>query len=143
MTPEKREKINQQKKVWADIVTQWKERYPVFKKCLPLKMGIDRDILERHPDINAVLVKKALQFHVSNFKYLSSVCKQTHRFDLDEQPTAEISEEEKQHSRDFLKKLMELRKGTRQTPVEPEDCDASKIQTDGGVVFIPESGGGI
>ena len=121
MTPEKREKINQQKKVWADIVTQWKEHYPVFKKCLPLKMGIDRDILEKHPDINVGLVKKALQFHVSSFKYLSSVCKQTHRFDLDEQPTAEISEEEKQHSKNFLKNLMELRKRARQPPSENPD----------------------
>ena len=121
MTPEKREKINQQKKVWADIVKQWKEHYPVFKKCLPLKLGIDRDILEKHPDINAGLVKKALQFHVSSFKYLSSVCKQTHRFDLDEQPTAEISEEEKQHAKDFLKNLMELRKRARQPPAEPEE----------------------
>lgn len=80
----------------GECAAQLKQRFPAlfggpFK---PLKLRIQADIQERAP---GVFSKQALSAffrrHTGSTGYLIAMSKATHRFDLDGQPSGEISEE--------------------------------------------------
>src|ERR1700730_17559478 len=50
---------------------------------IPLKIGIDKDIIERCPDINPKRIRWALADYTAGFTYLTAMVYKTDRVDLD------------------------------------------------------------
>ena len=89
----------------ADCAQQLKLRFPALfgGAVKPLKLRIQIDIQERAP---GVFTKQALSAffrrHTGSTSYLIAVSKSAHRFDLDGQPSGEISDEHRQVTLDEL-----------------------------------------
>src|SRR5437870_12706936 len=80
----------------ADCALQLKERFPALfgGPPKPLKLRIQADIQERAP---GVFTKQALSAflrrHTGSTAYLVAMTRSPHRFDLDGNPSGEVSEE--------------------------------------------------
>lgn len=89
----------------AECAQQLKQRFPALfgGAVKPLKLRIQVDIQERAP---GVFTKQALSAffrrHTGSTSYLIAVSKAAHRFDLDGQPSGEISAEHRQVALDEL-----------------------------------------
>ena len=101
----------------ADCAEQLKARFPAlfgggFK---PLKLRIQADIQERAPGVFTKPALSAfLRHHTGRTGYLVAMGRSAHRFDLDGQPSGEVSAEHRQAAADELAR----RRGLRQATVE-------------------------
>ncbi len=80
----------------------------------PLKIGIHRDLIERHPDLDFVGLKRALTLHCGRFVYLKALKPGAARLDLDGQPDGEVTEEQVEIAR---QRLDEMKATPAPTPV--------------------------
>lgn len=101
-----------------------------FRDCLPLAIGIDKQLLQRMPDLDRKLVRIALGLHTNSLRYLKSIEKATSRFDLDGNPSGEVTEAQRKHASEILRerfrKSAEQRKAQRQEE-EAERRRAEKL----------------
>jgi ProP effector len=89
----------------ADCAAQLKERFPALfgGAVKPLKLRIQADIQERAPN---VFTKQALSAFFRRYTgstgYLIAMTKSPHRYDLDGQPSGDVSEEHRQAATEEL-----------------------------------------
>ena len=106
------------------LLKQLQEKYPVFKECQPLAVGIDKQLLAAMPDIDRKTMRVALSMHTQSSRYLKMMKKAESRFDLQGQPVAEVTKEHRAHARQVLderyKKEDAKRKAEEQAKVEAE-----------------------
>ena len=99
----------------VDCAEQLRARFPAlfgggFK---PLKLRIQADIQERAPGVFAKPALSAfLRHHTGRTGYLVAISKSPHRFDLDGQPSGEVSAEHRQAAADELARRRGLRQAT-------------------------------
>ncbi len=104
----------------ADCAQQLRQRFPALfvGGPKPLKLRIQVDIQERAP---GVFTKQALSAffrrHTGSTAYLIAVSKATQRFDLDGQPSGELSAEHRQVALDELAR----RRANQQSRLELEE----------------------
>ena len=85
-----------------------RERYPALFAAAdpkPLKIGIHKDLLERHPELDLSGLKRALTLHTGRFGYQKLLKAGAVRFDLDGQPADEVTEEQAEIARQRLAEL--------------------------------------
>jgi ProP effector len=95
------------------------ETYAVFRDCKPLALGIHKVLLERQPELGKDAIRKALHSHTASTRYLKSLATADQRFDLDGQPTGEVTEEQRKQAlvevKERIKKANEKRKAEEAT----------------------------
>jgi len=98
------------------------ERYPVafpapnMPPRAPLKIGIDRDLRARHPDLARKTIKVVLHRHVSQRSYQALLVAGAVRLDLDGNPAGAITAEEARHAAECLqRRLVQVRAADRCT----------------------------
>lgn len=92
----------------------------------PLKLRIQADIQERAPaQFSKAQLSSFLRRHTGNTGYLIALGKATHRFDLDGQPVAELSEEHRLAAREELAR----RRGLQQERQAAEQAERDLAQT--------------
>lgn len=100
------------------LLQTWREQFAVFRDYSPLSIGIDKQLLKRHPELDRKALRIALSMHTRSSRYLKSMEKATHRLDLDGQPDGEIDETHRVHAKEVLrerfKKDAERRKAVRE-----------------------------
>jgi ProP effector len=100
------------------LLKQFQEQFPAFKNCLPLAIGIDKEILARLPDLNRKTMRAALGIHTASLRYLRAMEKATVRHDLDGNPGEEVTDVHRAHARATLqerfKKEAERKKAERE-----------------------------
>lgn len=91
--------------------------FAVFRDCLPLAIGIDKQLLARRPDIPRKVLRIALGIHTNSLRYLKVMEKATVRHDLDGNTTDAVTDEHRKHAgetiRERLKKEAEKRRAER------------------------------
>lgn len=106
------------------LLKQLQQQFPAFRKCLPLSIGIDKQLLERLPGLNRKTMRAALGIHTGSLRYLKVMEKATVRYDLDGNPGAEVTETHRAHAKELLqqrfKKEAERRKAERAAEAEAE-----------------------
>ncbi|WP_373889314.1 ProQ/FINO family protein [Massilia sp. TS11] len=106
------------------LLKQLQEQFPAFQDCLPLAIGIDKQLLDKLPDLNRKLMRAALGIHTSSMRYLRAMEKATHRFNLDGSQAAEVPAEHRQHAAEQLKERFkadaERRKAEKAAAAEAE-----------------------
>lgn len=78
-------------------------RFEVFRKGLPLSIGIHHVIRERMPEIQRSQLVAALKRHTSSTRYLKALSQGTERFDLDGNPSGTITQEQRDQASTMLK----------------------------------------
>jgi ProP effector len=106
------------------LLKQLQQLFPAFRDCLPLAIGIDKQVLARLPDLNRKVMRAALGIHTGSMRYLRAMEKATVRFDLDGNPGAEVTDVHRQHAKELLqqrfKKEAERKKAERAAAIEEE-----------------------
>jgi len=106
------------------LLKQLQQQFEAFRNCLPLEIGIDKQLLARMPDLNRKLMRAALGIHTGSMRYLRAMEKATVRYDLDGKPGADVTDTHRQHAKELLqqrfKKEAERKKAEREAAVQQE-----------------------
>jgi ProP effector len=99
------------------LLKQLQQEFPAFRNCLPLAIGIDKQILARMPGLDRKTMRAALGIHTGSLRYLRAMEKATVRYDLDGTPGAEVADTHRLHAKETLqqrfKKEAERKKAER------------------------------
>ena len=101
-----------------DILDTLSSSFKAFQDCLPLTLGIHQTIKERLPDINAQQLCVAMRIHTSSTRYLKALSQANTRFDLDGNPSGEVTEEQRKLASDTL--LERFRKNAERHKAEAQ-----------------------
>ncbi|CAH0258945.1 RNA chaperone ProQ [Massilia sp. Bi118] len=106
------------------LLKQLQQEFEAFRNCLPLEIGIDKQLLARMPTLNRKLMRAALGIHTGSMRYLRAMEKATVRYDLDGKPGAEVTDTHRLHAKELLqqrfKKEAERKKAERDAAVQQE-----------------------
>ncbi|MFA9439289.1 ProQ/FINO family protein [Uliginosibacterium sp. sgz301328] len=69
--------------------------FKAIREYLPLAIGIDKQLLEIHPEIDRKKLRAALGMHTRSFRYMKGLQDGTQRFDLNGEPVGEVSAEQR------------------------------------------------
>ena len=99
------------------LLKQLQHQFPAFRNCLPLAIGIDKQLLARLPELDRKTMRAALGIHTGSLRYLRAMEKATVRYDLDGAAGAEVTDTHRQHAKEVLqqrfKKEAERKKAER------------------------------
>lgn len=100
------------------------QQFPAFRNCLPLSIGIDKQVVARLPGVNRKIMRAALGIHTGSMRYLRAMEKATVRYDLDGNAGVEVTDVHRQHAKELLqerfKKEAERKKAERDAAVAEE-----------------------
>jgi ProP effector len=106
------------------LLKQLQQQFKAFRDCLPLAIGIDKQVLARMPNLNRKTMRAALGIHTGSMRYLRAMEKATVRYDLDGNAGAEVTDTHRQHAKELLqerfKKEAERKKAEREMAVKEE-----------------------
>lgn len=106
------------------LLKQLQQQYPAFGNCLPLAIGIDKQLLARMPGLDRKTMRAALGIHTGSLRYLRAMEKATVRYDLDGNPGAEVTDTHRKHAKELLqqrfKKEAERKKAERDAAAAEE-----------------------
>jgi ProP effector len=99
------------------LLKQFQQQFPAFRDCLPLAIGIDKQILARMPELDRKTMRTALGIHTGSLRYLRAMEKATVRYDLDGTAGTEVTDTHRTHAKETLqqrfKKEAERKKAER------------------------------
>jgi ProP effector len=111
------------------MLKEFQEKFAVFRDCMPLAIGIDKQLIARLPEIDRKALRIALGMHTNSSRYLRRMAKATVRVDLDGNSADEITEAHRTHAADLLKerakKEAEQRKAQREA-AEAEEAERKR-----------------
>ena len=103
-----------------ELLKTLQESFPVFRECSPLVIGIDKQLLERLPDIDRKTLRIALGIHTHSLRYLKKMEKATHRLDLDGSAGDEVMASHRTHATEVLRERFRKDAERRQALREAE-----------------------
>ena len=107
------------------LLKQLQQEYPAFRDCLPLSIGIDKQLQARMPGLDKKTMRAALGIHTGSMRYLRAMEKAKVRFDLDGTAGAEVPEAHRLHAKEQLqqrfKKEADRKKAERDAALEEEN----------------------
>lgn len=113
------------------LLKQLQQQFPPFRDCLPLSIGIDKQIMAQIPGIDKKLMRTALGIHTGSQRYLRVMEKATQRYDLDGTAGAEVTDVHRKHAKEVLKERLkkeaDRKKAERDAAAEEE---AARVRQD-------------
>lgn len=113
------------------LLKQFQQQFPAFRDCLPLAIGIDKQILARLPGLDRKLMRAALGIHTGSPRYLRAMEKAKVRYDLEGAPGAEVTQVHRDHAAQVLqqrfKKEADRKKAERDAAAAEE---ANRVRAD-------------
>ena len=107
------------------LLKQLQQEYPAFRDCLPLSIGIDKQLQARMPGLDKKTMRAALGIHTGSMRYLRAMEKAKVRYDLDGTAGAEVPEAHRLHAKEQLqqrfKKEADRKKAERDAALEEEN----------------------
>ncbi|MDB5959243.1 MAG: activator of osmoprotectant transporter prop [Massilia sp.] len=116
------------------LLKQLQQQFPTFGKCLPLSIGIDKQLLAKMPELDRKTMRAALGIHTGSLRYLRAMEKATVRYDLDGTAGAAVTDVHRLHAKETLqqrfKKEAERKKAEADAAkaVEADRLRAEKLQ---------------
>lgn len=106
------------------LLKQLQQQFAAFRDCLPLAIGIDKQLLARVPGLDRKTMRAALGIHTGSMRYLRAMEKATVRYDLDGVAGAEVTDTHRLHAKEQLqlrfKKEAERKKLEKAAEAEAE-----------------------
>ncbi|MFC5473912.1 ProQ/FINO family protein [Paraherbaspirillum soli] len=114
------------------LLKQFQEKFAAFRECMPLAIGIDKQLIAQLPELDRKTMRTALGIHTNSLRYLKVMAKATVRFDLDGNAAGEVTEIHRTHASQILleraKKDAELRKAQRKAEEAQRELDQAARQ---------------
>jgi ProP effector len=108
------------------LLKQLQQQFPAFRQCLPLAIGVDKQLLERMPGLDRKTMRAALGIHTGSLRYLKAMEKATVRYDLDGNAGAEVNDTHRAHAKEQLqqrfKKEAERKRAEREAAAAEESA---------------------
>jgi ProP effector len=120
------------------LLKEFQQNFPAFRDCMPLAIGIDKQIIARLPEIDRKVLRITLGIHTKSLRYLRQMEKATVRFDLDGNAAEEITELHRTHTAKILQERIkqdaEHRKAKREAEqkavLEAQEAEALRQRTE-------------
>ncbi|QLI81669.1 ProQ/FinO family protein [Chitinibacter fontanus] len=71
------------------------KQFAVFRDCLPLAIGIDKQVIAQLPEVNRRILRSALAMHTRSVRYLKVMQNATERVNLDGSKADAVTEEQR------------------------------------------------
>lgn len=84
------------------LLKQLQQEFVAFRDCLPLAIGIDKQLLARMPGLDRKIMRAALGIHTGSMRYLRAMEKAKVRHDLDGAAGAEVTDTHRLHAKEQL-----------------------------------------
>jgi ProP effector len=110
------------------LLKRLQTQFPAFRDCLPLAIGIDKQLIAELPDISRKVLRIALGIHTNSLRYLRAMEKATHRFDLTGKQADEVSDVHRTHASEILRER--FKKDADQRKAQKAAADAQKAAAD-------------
>jgi len=114
------------------LLKEFQEKFAVFRDCMPLAIGIDKQLIARLPQLDRKVLRTALGIHTNSLRYLRVMAKATVRLDLDGNTAGEVTETHRTHASTILqeriKKDGERRKAQRKAEDAQREADRAERQ---------------
>ncbi len=99
------------------LLKDLQQRFPVFRECQALAIGIDKQLLTCVPGVDRRTLRIALAMHTNSLRYLKTLAGASDRLGLDGQKSGEVTEAHRGHAaklvKERLRKQAEERKQQR------------------------------
>ena len=110
------------------LLKRLQTQFPAFRDCLPLAIGIDKQLNAELPEISRKVLRIALGIHTNSLRYLRAMEKATHRFDLTGQQTDEVTAVHRTHATEVLRER--FKKDAEQRKAQKAAAEAQKAATE-------------
>lgn len=84
------------------LLKDLQEKHQVFRDCLPLAIGIDKQLVALYPELERKILRMTLRHHTRSTRYLKAVEKAATRSNLDGSAAEEITEAHRVHAAEQL-----------------------------------------
>ncbi len=114
------------------LLKELQQNFDVFRDCVPLSIGIDKQIIARLPNTNLKVLRIALGMHTKSLRYLRQMEKATNRHDLNGNAVEEISELHRMHTSRILQERVKQDAERRRVQHEAKrkaEHDAKEAET--------------
>jgi ProP effector len=105
------------------LLKQLQQQFPAFRNCLPLAIGIDKQLLARVPGLDRKTMRAALGIHTGSLRYLRAMEKATVRYDLDGTAGAEVADTHRQHAKEVLQQRFKKEADRKKAEREAEQAE--------------------
>lgn len=109
------------------VLAQLIAAYSVFRDAQPLAIGIHKDIIAEHPEIDTDALRRTLKRHTASTKYLKSVASGGSRFALDGTPAGDITSEQQVQANQAIKDRFRKQAEERRAALKAQEHHA-KLQ---------------
>jgi ProP effector len=110
------------------LLKRLQTQFPAFRDCLPLTIGIDKQLATELPEISRKVLRIALGIHTNSLRYLRAMEKATHRFDLAGQQIDEVAAEHRAHASEILRER--FKKDAEQRKAQKAAAEAARIHAE-------------
>lgn len=114
------------------LLKEFQEKFAVFRDCLPLAIGMDKQLIAQIPDINRKALRTALSIHTNSLRYLKTMEKATVRINLDGTEADEVTDAHRTHAtttlKERFKKNAEQRKAQKKAEAAERAMEAAALQ---------------
>ncbi|MGB4468847.1 MAG: ProQ/FINO family protein [Azovibrio sp.] len=111
------------------LLKSLQEQFPVFRDCQPLAIGIDKALLARIPGLEKKVLRVTLSLHTHSMRYLKTLEKATHRFDLDGNQADEVTDEHRTHAANTLRERLKKQADERRARLKAEkEAEAERLR---------------
>ena len=114
------------------LLKEFQEKFAVFRDCLPLAIGMDKQLIAQIPDINRKALRTALSIQTNSLRYLKGMEKATVRFNLDGTEADEVTDAHRAHAtttlKERFKKNAEQRKAQKKAEAAERAVEEAALQ---------------
>ncbi len=110
------------------LLKKWREQHAAFRDCLPLVIGIDKQLQALHPEVERKVLRMALRYHTQSVRYLKAMTEAAVRCTLDGSPAADIEQEHRDHASEQLRERFRKDAERRKSQREAEAAAAAERQ---------------
>jgi ProP effector len=110
------------------LLKRLQTQFPAFRDCLPLAIGIDKQLIAELPDVSRKVLRIALGIHTNSLRYLRAMEKATHRFDLAGKQSDEVTDVHRTHASEILRER--FKKDAEQRKAQKAAADAARIHAE-------------
>jgi len=110
------------------LLKEWQKSHIAFAECMPLAIGIDKQLQALHPAVERKILRMALRHHTQSVRYLKAMIEAAARCNLDGSPAAEVEQEHRDHASEQLRERFRKDAERRKSQREAEAAAAAAQQ---------------
>jgi ProP effector len=99
--------------------------YPVFREGRPLALGIHKQVLLRHPDMDREVLRQAMKRYTGATRYLKALATRIERYNLEGEVSGEVTAEQRDIASAALRERLRKQK-ERQVAEKRAATDAAR-----------------